>query len=912
MTTSAQNLSSGSERANAQSLSALPSIEYDLVRAHVFASLVTLVISVLFGILVATKFTFPEFLGGHGWLTWGRLRYNHTQGIFFGWLGNAFLAFFYYVVPRLANRPVLSRRLGWFLFWIWNFAVVLPGWVLVVAGFSQPLEWAEFPLIVDAFVVLAFILMVFEFVLPFLKARLSDLYVSAWYIIGGITFTMLAYPVGNLVPELVPGARGAAFSGLWIHDAVGLFVTPFAVAIAYYVIPATTRRAIFSHFLSMVGFWLLFFIYPLNGTHHYVYSAIPMAAQKGAIVASAYLGMDVILVVTNLLLSLRGSSGTVSKDLPLRFVWFGVVSYLLVSLQGSVQALMPVNRFIHFTDWVIGHSHFAMIGFASFIALGGIAHLWQRIPGTRYNERMMNWSFWLLAVGLTLMVTDLTIAGLVEAQVWQSSAPWIDSVRAVGSYWLVRTLSGLPVLAGFVLFWTSLVTGPRLSEAITSDISRVASEDIVAFESASLPSDKLSSTGWLSYAHVVAFGAGVGFFALSFLVLAILPGKELEDEIKRVAPVTMPTLTASEQGGRVIYGREGCAYCHTQQIRSLAADVRRFGTPTEPWETKYDYPQLWGTRRIGPDLSREFNLHPRDWQLTHLYNPRLVVRDSVMPPYPWLFDGSPGQPTQEGLDVLAYIQSLGRARQLSGFDRQTLASSVQLETPDMAMASEPSARATPPAVPIAMVGGYSLSAPVLHPALDPADLQEEVSRGGMLFAANCASCHGSAGRGDGKASASLLPKPANLTAARFSDERLSSVLWNGVAGSAMPPWRQLPTEDLRGLVAYIHSLHLPSAAPSMQEATNLNVGKSLFAANCASCHGDTGAGNGPAAGALSPSPTNFHLKKPTPERAWDVLENGVPGTAMPPWRSQLSADQRRTLVEFVRSLYGAPQENSGQ
>src|SRR5258705_8258047 len=504
MTTAVQNLSSRNERANTQSLGALPSIEYDLIRAHVFASLVTLVISVLFGILVATKFNFPEFLGGHRWLTWGRLRYNHTQGIFFGWLGNAFLAFFYYVVPRLANRPVLSRRLGWFLFWIWNFAVVLLGWVLVAAGFSQPLEWAEFPLVVDAFVVLAFVLMVFEFVLPILRARLSDLYVSGWYIIGGIIFTMLAYPVGNLVPELVPGAQGAAFSGLWIHDAVGLYVTPFALAIAYYVIPATTRRAIFSHFLSMVGFWLLFFTYPLNGTHHYVYSAIPMDAQKGAIVASVYLGMDVILVVTNLLLSLRGSSGTVSKDVPLRFVWFGVVSYLVVSLQGSVQALMPVNRFVHFTDWVIGHSHLAMIGFASFLALGGIAHLWQRIPGTRYNERTMNWSFWLLAVGLTLMVTDLTIAGLLEAQVWQSSAPWIDSVRSVGRYWLVRSLSGLPILAGFVLFWTSLVTGPGLSEAITSGTSGVESEESVAFENVSPASDRLSSAGLLSYAHVVA------------------------------------------------------------------------------------------------------------------------------------------------------------------------------------------------------------------------------------------------------------------------------------------------------------------------------------------------------------------------------------------------------------------------
>jgi mono/diheme cytochrome c family protein len=43
-----------------------------------------------------------------------------------------------------------------------------------------------------------------------------------------------------------------------------------------------------------------------------------------------------------------------------------------------------------------------------------------------------------------------------------------------------------------------------------------------------------------------------------------------------------------------------------------------------------------------------------------------------------------------------------------------------------------------------------------------------------------------------------------------------------------------------------------------------------------------------------------------------MLENGVPGTAMPPWRSELSTDQRRALVEFVRSLYGMPQENSGQ
>jgi cbb3-type cytochrome oxidase subunit 1 len=184
----------------------------------------------------------------------GTLRYNHTQGILFEFLGNAFLAFFYHAAPRLAERPVISRRLGWWLVGIWNFCVVLPGWILVLAEFGQPLEWAEFPLIVALFVKLPFILSIAQFATPFVKSGFSGLYVSAWYIIGGLVFTTLAYPVGNLAPQL---------------------------------------------FLSMIGFWLLFFVYPLNGTHHYVFSSIPMDAQKAAIAASAYLGMDVILVVTS-------------------------------------------------------------------------------------------------------------------------------------------------------------------------------------------------------------------------------------------------------------------------------------------------------------------------------------------------------------------------------------------------------------------------------------------------------------------------------------------------------------------------------------------------------------------------------------------------------------------------------------
>lgn len=913
---------------------AIASVENGLLRAHGVAAMATLLVSVIFGTLVALKFNFPDFLGGQAWLTWGRLRYNHTQGIFFGWLGNAFFVFLYYAVPRLADRPVFSRKLGWWLFVLWNFAVVLPGWVLVAAGFSQPLEWAEFPLVVDAFVIVAFVLAVVQFVIPFFRTKLAELYVSGWYIIGAIIFTLLAYPVGNIVPELVPGARGAAFSGLWIHDAIGLYVTPLAVAIAYYVIPAVTGRAIYSHFLSMIGFWLLFFVYPLNGMHHYVYSALPMEAQKGAIIASVYLGMDVILVVANLLLSLRGSSGAAGRDVPLRFVWTGIIFYLVVSLQGSLQALMPVNRLTHFSDWVIGHSHLAMLGFATFIAAGGIAHVWQCTPGARYNARAIAWSYWLLLTGVLLMVVDLTVAGLVEAHLWQTDLPWLESVRAVRSYWLVRSLTALPLILGFIAFWLGIATRERSaniqSADISADIQEARKEDEGraskstarhegqdAQEQAVLENLNEATTGgglkWLKLAFVVAFVAGVGFFALSFLVLGILPGHALEREVQASAPATMPELTASEERGRSIYAREGCAYCHTQQVRFISEDIARFGAPTEAWETKYDYPQLWGTRRIGPDLAREGGLRSNDWQLTHLYNPRLVVRDSVMPGYPWLFNGAATHPTQEGRDLLAYLQSLGRARQLSGYDQRALLSRGAAHNAgrevmtgradvDVAWAATSLTVSTSP-----NAARSSSATPLFTPSTDPNEFIAEARRGAEVFAQNCATCHGARGRGDGAAAASLLPRPADLTAAEFSTLRLSQVLWNGVAGSSMPAWRDLPPRDLQSLVAYVQTLHTRAPDRDVRPDT-LKRGQQLFAVNCVRCHGLNGAGDGVAGRALAPAPTNFQLKRPDAEQAWLALLVGRPGTAMPPWAQQLSDDERRALIVYIRSLYGAPTE----
>jgi cbb3-type cytochrome c oxidase subunit I/cbb3-type cytochrome c oxidase subunit II len=875
----------------------IAAVEHGLVRAHALASLGGLVVAGLFGLLVATKFSLPEFLGGHAALSWGRLRMNHTQGVFFGFLGNAALSFAYYASPRLVGRPVASRRLGWFLFFLWNCGIVLPGWSLVSAGVLQPLEWAEFPLIVDAAVIVAVACGAVQFLWPTFQLRVDRLYISSWYLVGGFTFTALAYPMGNIAPLYYPGTQGAAFSGLWIHDAVGLFASPMALAAIYYIIPAVTRRPIFSHFLSLLGFWLLFFVYPLNGMHHYLLTPLPMDAQLGAIAASVYMGADVVLVVTNLLLSLRGGTQMVGKDISLRFVVTSVILYLLAGVQGALMALLPLNRLTHFSDWVVGHSHLALLGFAGLAALGAIGHVWQHTPGARYSRRAMAWAYWLTLFGLLFMVVDLTIVGLIQAHLWNLDVPWMTSVAASRPYWALRAVSGGILLAGFVCFLCGLFTGPRHRDRVKDSRVHDLEADLVVPSAPPAPQGpRHPAVGALVAVALACFVGGLVFFAFSIVLLGIVPARYVAMEIADSTPAAWRPRTAGEERGREVYARQGCAYCHTQQVRAVEADVRRFGLATENWETREDLPHLWGTRRIGPDLAREAGRRPDDWQRVHLYNPRWVEPGSVMPGYPWLFAGDPDRPTAEASDLIAYLQWLGRPRQERDLDPAEVARAASARHGHM-------------------LGGVAMQeiAPITEgppPRLELSTAAGDLRAGAALFEQRCSGCHGPAGRGDGKAAPSLLPHPADLTAARFSSHRLADVLWNGVPGTAMPRFRDVPLRDLRTIASHVASLGTgpasngeAAAPPRAGNEAERTYGGVVFRVRCAVCHGAAGRGDGPAAARLRRLPADFSRKQPASERVRAVLLHGISGTAMTPMRQNLSESDTDALVLFVRSLF---------
>ena len=408
----------------------------------------------------------------------------------------------------------------------------------------------------------------------------------------------------------------------------------------------------------------------------------------------------------------------------------------------------------------------------------------------------------------------------------------------------------------------------------------------------------------LRMSYIVASVAGVGFFVMSVALLGVWPKRVLDGQIRAMAPEYPLALTASEIRGRAIYGREGCAYCHTQQVRYLRSDMARFGAPTLAWETHQDYPHLWGTRRIGPDLSREGSARSRDWQFAHLYSPRAVVATSVMPAYPWLFDGAPDRPAQEAEDLVAYLDSLGHAREIAGPEAEA-AAREGCQCPDDALRQ------------LAFEGPLSAhsarsrrvdDAPVLPAPAAP-------DRGRRLYAEHCASCHGPQGDGNGLGAAGLRPRPTNLVEHEYTDERLAGVLWNGVWGTAMPAWRDWPLEDLAAIRDVVQGFSVSSqdavataAVPTGPAPEALGgVGARVYAANCVQCHGETGGGDGSASAELLMDPTNFRRQRPSQTEALRALRSGVEGTPMAPWTSRLSNAEMLAVTGYVRSFYEGPE-----
>lgn len=165
--------------------------------------------------------------------------------------------------------------------------------------------------------------------------------------------------------------------------------------------------------------------------------------------------------------------------------------------------------------------------------------------------------------------------------------------------------------------------------------------------------------------------AALILFFIGGLLTTVVPplidaswSKPFENQDPANGPVgKLRQLTEQELAGRAIYVREGCWYCHTQQVRTILADTKRYGWRGQdapistPDEFVYDSPHLFGTKRTGPDLARVGGKYNEQWHRAHFRNPADLVPGSIMPPFPWIANNE-----TEFKALVAYMQTLGRAK----------------------------------------------------------------------------------------------------------------------------------------------------------------------------------------------------------------------------------------------------------
>lgn len=258
------------------------------------------------------------------------------------------------------------------------------------------------------------------------------------------------------------------------------------------------------------------------------------------------------------------------------------------------------------------------------------------------------------------------------------------------------------------------------------------------------------------------------FIILAFVVIMIgttvtmiAPFKWINGVGDRIAEVK--PYTPLQQEGRDIYMREGCNNCHSQTVRTLAADVERYGNGggySKSGEFVYDRPHLWGSRRTGPDLARIGLKYPDPngaWHRKHMENPQSIVPASNMPAYAFLNQPLDTIYSERKMKLLNFPYTQADLDELKGKSEMDaiVAYMRKLGTDIPVKKAEAATQA-----PTALKNPYS-------------DLKSVKAEALSLFAKDCASCHGDKRQG------SLGP---TLKGSARSDAELFAIISKGVGG----------------------------------------------------------------------------------------------------------------------------------
>ena len=264
--------------------------EDEAAKWFIALALLSLVTFATLGVITAIKFVFPGLFIGVSWMSWPRIRPAHVQGVIFGWLVPIAYAMFFYMIPRLCGTKMYSERLGKIACVIYGLGVAIgttglmnPAGGIGNAGslalwwMTKGKEYEDYNTIANVFIATGVLLVAFNIIKTIAARRYRQIYVALWYALATVLWTALIYVIGNWPGQLLDfslfgrngGVNEFGFTGTndanvnWFygHGIVGLVATPGAIAMAYYFIPKAANAPLYSHKLSIIGFWTLGAIY---------------------------------------------------------------------------------------------------------------------------------------------------------------------------------------------------------------------------------------------------------------------------------------------------------------------------------------------------------------------------------------------------------------------------------------------------------------------------------------------------------------------------------------------------------------------------------------------------------------------------------------------------------------------------
>ncbi len=438
------------------------------------SAVVWLCVATTAGAIVAFKFVYPDWLAPYSWLTFGRLRPIHTNGVLFGWLSMAYVGAMFYMIPRLLKTDLWSEKLGNFTCLLWNATLVLAV-ISLSRGLTQGVEYAELIWPIDLLIAFLFILININLWKTFITRRAEHLYISLWYMYASLLWTPLVFLIGNgmlfpityaggIASMATPytGVNHAAVNWFYGHNIIGLWFTTVGLGMAYYLLPKITGNAIYSHRLGMVGFWTIAFVYVWTGQHHLLYGPGPQWLQTVSIVFSVSLLIPVYTVIRNFWGTLEGKWHIFFEEPSAKFLILGGWWYFLTCTQGIFSnALRPISKIVHFTNWVVGHAHLAVLGAFTYFSIAAIYYCWPHITGREISKKFGSRHFWLTTLGLVIFMVSLWIGGLIQGTLWNYKRievdfatdqvqiigiPFIQTVLMMKPYYWLRIVGGLMII----------------------------------------------------------------------------------------------------------------------------------------------------------------------------------------------------------------------------------------------------------------------------------------------------------------------------------------------------------------------------------------------------------------------------------------------------------------------------------